>query len=131
MTQAANGNGQARGNGFLTPGGPIKDNHIFLQWLEQSRFILHTGGLELGIVAAEMDARLRKVHKGIIVGGLTSGYRARRVSKPISDAAEALIVASQYLITASNRFEAVYTPELEEVGYQNKTVPTFTFKGSH
>lgn len=127
MAQQTNGSGKARG--FLTPGGPIKDNHLFIEWLEQSRFILHTGALELGIVAAEMDARLRKVHRGLVVGGLTASYRAGRVSKPVSDAAEALVAASRYLITADNRFKAVYMPELEAVGYQ-PSASGFVFKGT-
>lgn len=125
MAQTENGEGKARG--FLTPATPLNDNHAFIEWLEQSRKVLHMGALELGICAAETDARLRKVSRGLVVGGLTAGYRARRVSQPISDAAEALVNASRYLITANNRFVAVYMPELEAVGYQPRP-GDFTFK---
>jgi hypothetical protein len=126
MTQSAGGSTPARG--FLTPGGPITDNVALIEWCEQSRKMLHAGALELGICAAEVDAKLRKVSKGLVIGGLTAGYRAGRVAKPISDAAEALVVASRYIITASNRFEAVYMPELEAAGYRGPAKPGFAFK---
>ncbi|GAA2566465.1 hypothetical protein GCM10010435_44630 [Winogradskya consettensis] len=106
----------------------MTDNIAFIDWCEQSRRVLHTGALELGICAAEVDARLRKVSRGLVVGGLTSGYRAGRVAKPIGQAAEALVVASRYIITASNRFEAVYMPELQAAGYQAAGTPGFAFK---
>lgn len=128
MAQTAGGSGQARG--FLTPGGPITDNIAFLEWCEQSRKILHGGALELGICAAEVDARLRKVSRGLMVGGMTSGYRSGRVAKPIASAAEALVVASRYIITASNRFEAGYAPELEAAGFHGRGNPGFTFRGN-
>lgn len=128
MTQSTNSPSPARG--FLTPGGPIADNVTLIEWCEQSRRVLHTGALELGICAAEVDAKLRKVSRGLVVGGLTAGYRAGRVAKPIAQAAEALVVASRYIITASNRFEAVYMPELEAAGYRGKSQPGFAFKGN-
>ncbi len=127
MSQTTNGSSAARG--FLTPGGPITDNVALIEWCEQSRRILHSGALELGICAAEVDAKLRKVSKGLMIGGLTSTYRARQVSKPISQAAEALVVASRYIITASNRFEAVYLPELEASGYRRPT-SSFGFRAA-
>jgi hypothetical protein len=116
--------------GFLTPGGPIADNVALIEWCEQSRKMLHTGALELGICAAEVDAKLRKVSKGLVVGGLTAGYRAGRVATPIGKASEALVVASRWIITASNRFEAVYMPELEAAGYRANRNPSFAFKAS-
>lgn len=127
MSQSTSGSSPARG--FLTPGGPITDNVALIEWCEQSRRILHSGSLELGICAAEVDAKLRKVSKGILVAGMTSSYRAGRVSKPISQAAEALVVASRYIITASNRFEAAYMPELQAAGYQNSK-PSFGFRAA-
>jgi hypothetical protein len=114
--------------GFLTPGGPITDNVAFIEWAENSRRLLHSGALELGICAAELDAKLRKVSRGLVVGGMTSGYRAGRVAKPVGQAAEALVVASRYIITASNRFQAVYMPELEAAGYRPRA-GGFEFKG--
>lgn len=124
MTQPPNGQS---GRGFLTPGGPIQDNVALIEWCEQSRRMLHAGALELGICAAEVDATLRKVSKGLMVGGLSSTYRAHRVSKPIAQAAESLVVASRYIITASNRFQAVYMPELEAAGYR-PAASSFSFK---
>lgn len=118
----------APNRGFLTPGGPLTDNIAFIEWAENSRRILHAGALELGICASELDAKLRKVSRGLVVGGMTAGYRASRVSKPVSQAAEALVVASRYLITASNRFQAVYLPELEQAGYRPRSAD-FKFKG--
>ncbi len=106
----------------------MTDNVAFLEWTENSRRILHTGALELGICAAELDAKLRKVSRGLVVGGLTSGYRASRVSNPVSQAAEAMVVASRYIITASNRFQAVYLPELEQAGYKPRA-SDFSFRG--
>ncbi len=128
MTDSTSSSAPARG--FLTPGGPIRDNVTLIEWCEQSRRVLHAGALELGICAAEIDAKLRKVSRGLVVGGLTAGYRAGRVAKPIGQAAEALVVASRYIITASNRFEAVYMPELEAAGYRSKANPGFAFKGN-
>lgn len=127
MADSTSGNPPARG--FLTPGGPIQDNVALIEWCEQSRKLLHSGALELGICAAEIDAKLRKVSRGLVVGGLTAGYRAGRVAKPIGQAAEALVVASRYIITASNRFQAVYMPELEAAGYRGRTNAGFAFKG--
>ncbi|AGL13897.1 hypothetical protein [Actinoplanes sp. N902-109] len=118
MTQSTNSSSAARG--FLTPAAPLTDNVALIEWFEGSRRVLHTGALELGIVAAEIDAKLRKVSRGLVVTGMTAGYRAGRVAKPIGQAAEALVVASRYIITASNRFEAVYMPELQAAGYQQK-----------
>jgi hypothetical protein len=119
---------QSSNRGFLTPGGPLTDNIAFIEWAENSRRILHSGALELGICAAELDAKLRKVSRGLVIGGLSSGYRAQRVSKPVGQAAEALVVASRYIITASNRFQAVYLPELEAAGYK-PAAGNFSFKG--
>ncbi len=112
----------------MTPGGPIKDNIDFINWCEESRKVTHAGALELGICAAEIDARLRKVSRGLVVTGMSARYRASKVSQPIANASEALIACSRYLITASNRFEAVFMPELEQAGYKGRSRPGFEFK---
>lgn len=114
-------------HGFLTPGVPLNDNVALLEWAEQSRRLLHMGSLELGITAAELDARLRKVNPTLVVAGLDARYRARQVTKPVAQAAEALTLASRYIITATNRFEAVFMPELEQAGYRAKPAE-FKFK---
>lgn len=128
MTQATNGNGQARGSGFPMPPGPLKDNILILEWLEKARLTARDGHLIIGACSAELDARLRTVHRGLVIGGMTAGYRARRVSSPVSNAAEALLTVQKYLVTAANRFEAVYMPELEAVGYAPKVNSGFVFK---
>ncbi|MDR7278957.1 hypothetical protein [Catenuloplanes atrovinosus] len=114
-------------HGFLTPNAPLTDNVALLEWAEQSRKLLHMGSLELGITAAELDAKLRKVNPHLLVAGLDARYRARQISKPVAQAAEALTVASRYIITATNRFEAVFMPELEQAGYKPRA-DEFTFK---
>lgn len=115
--------------GFLTPQAPINSNIELIEWFEQSRRVTHAGALELGIVAAEIDAQLRKVSRGLMVAGVSSRYRAHMVSKPIAQAGEALVVASRYIITARNKFEAVYMPELEAAGYKPPS-SAFKFKAA-
>lgn len=96
----------------------LTDNVALAHWFNETRRVLHAAALELGVTASELDARLRAVSGGIVVGGLTARARARQVAKPITYAADALVVASQYIVTASTRFEAVYLPELEAVGHR-------------
>lgn len=96
----------------------LTDNVALMEWFETARRVLHAAALELGITASELDARLRNVNRHAVIGGLTGRARARQVVKPIQHAGEALIVASQYLITGATRFEAVYLPELEAVGHR-------------
>lgn len=120
---------ESEGRGFLTPQAPIQSNIELIEWFEQGRRVLHMGALELGIVSAEIDAQLRKVSRGVLVAGVLARYRAHMVSKPIAQAGEALIVASRYIITARNKFEAVYMPELEAAGYR-PPASAFTFKAS-
>lgn len=96
----------------------LTDNVALSHWFNETRRVLHAAAVELGVTASELDARLRAVSSGIVVGGLTARARARQVAKPITHAAEALVVASQYIVTAAGRFEAVYMPELEAVGYK-------------
>lgn len=113
--------------GFLTPQAPLTSNIELFEWFEQSRQVLHAGSLELGIVAAELDAQLRKVSRGVLVAGVSARYRAHMVSKPIGQAGAALVAASRYIITSRNKFEAVFLPELEAAGY--KPAPSaFNFK---
>jgi len=118
---------EAERRGFLTPVAPINNNKALFEWFEQSRVLLHSGALELGIVSAEIDAQLRKVSRGIMVAGLSARYRAHMVSREIAHAGEALTVASRYIITASNKFEAAYMPELAAAGYRPRP-GTFEFK---
>lgn len=105
---------------FFTMADGLTDNVVLLEFVEQSRRTLHAGALELGITASEIEAKLRRHGRGITIGGLTAGHRARQVARPIQQASEALVIASQYIITAGNRFEAVYGHELEQVGYQGR-----------
>ncbi|WFE62884.1 MULTISPECIES: hypothetical protein [Micromonospora] len=106
----------------------LTDNHALIEWCESTRRILHAAALELGITASELDARLRRVGGGaVVVGGLTARARARQVAKPIQQASEALVIASQYVITANNRFVTAYMPELEQVGYRGTRRPDFKF----
>lgn len=112
---------------FFASADALTDNHALLEWCETSRRILHAGALELGICASELEARLRGVSRGP-VGGLSGRARARQVARPIQQASEALVIASRYVITANNRFQAVYMPELEQVGYCGRK-PEFKFKG--
>ncbi|GIF16531.1 hypothetical protein [Actinoplanes teichomyceticus] len=109
-------------SGFLgVDQGALQDNVTFLEWCEGARRVLHTGALELGIFASEADARFRKVSRGLVIANMSSVYRAHQVSKPIAQAAEALVAASRYIITASNRYQAVYLPELEAAGWRGNT----------
>lgn len=104
--------------GIFTGADALTDNVALAEWFESTRRVLHAASLELGITASELDARLRAVSRGLPVGGLTGRARARQVTKPIANAAESLVVASQYIVTAAGRFEAVYMPELETVGHK-------------
>lgn len=113
---------------FTLPTGQL-DNVILMEWLEASRRAMHGGALELGISASELEAKLRRVSSGLVVAGMSSRYRAAQVARPIQKASEALVVASRYIITASNRFEAVFTPELEAAGYR-PAPGTFKFKAN-
>lgn len=106
----------------------LTDNVALTEWLEAGRRIMHAGALELGISASEVEARLRRVSGGLMVAGLSSRHRAHMVARPIQLAAESLVVASRYLITANNRFMAAYTPELEQAGYRHRR-PGFEFRG--
>lgn len=98
----------------------LTDNVALAEWFNSARRTLHAAALELGVTASELDARLRAVSRGLTVGGMTGRARARQVTRPITHASEALVVASQYIVTASARFEAVYLPELEAVGHKPK-----------
>lgn len=113
---------------FFTAADGITDNIVLLEWCEQSRRVLHAGALELGICASELEARLRNASRGP-VGGLSARARSRQVAKPIQQASEALVIASRYIITASTRFQAVFMPELEQVGHRPRR-DQFRFKAS-
>lgn len=93
---------------------------ILLEWMEYSRHFLYAAGVLLGADAAAIDAKLRKPGRVPIVGGMLDNQRARAVSKPVADAGGACLVACQYLQQAANKFESVYIPELEAIGYQPK-----------
>ncbi|MEU1756982.1 hypothetical protein ABZ436_30610 [Micromonospora matsumotoense] len=110
--------GMPQERGIFTGADALTDNVALVEWFNSTRRILHAAALELGVTASELDARLRVVGGGIMVGGLTGRARARQVARPITHASEALVTASQYIVTASTRFEAVYLPELEAVGYK-------------
>ncbi|MEV6297871.1 hypothetical protein AB0M02_00525 [Actinoplanes sp. NPDC051861] len=101
--------------------GALQDNVTFLEWCEGARKVLHVGALELGIFASEADARFRRVSRGLVIAHMSSVYRAHQVSNPIAQAGEALVAASRYIITASNRYQAVYLPELEAAGWKGHT----------
>ncbi len=109
---------QPRSSFLGVDGGALADNVTYLEWCEQTRKVLHVGALELGIFAAEADARFRKVSRGLVIANMSSVYRAHQVAKPIAQAAEALVAASRYIITSSNRYQAVYLPELEAAGWK-------------
>lgn len=108
---------QAKGRSFFAGADALTDNVALLEWCENSRRILHAGALELGICASELDARLRAI-KGGPMGGLSGRARARQVARPIQQASESLVIACQYVVTASSRFQAVYMPELEAAGHR-------------
>lgn len=113
---------------FFTGADAITDNHAFFEWAENARRVLHAAALELGITASELEAKLRRVNNGIVlVPGISAVARARQVARPIGNAAESLLIASKYIITATNRFEAAFLPELEAAGYR-RNPQTFTFK---
>lgn len=97
--------------------GALKDNITFLEWCEDTRNILHVSGIALGAFSSAADATFRKVSRGLVIASMTSSYRARQVANPIAKAAEALISAERYIITSANRYEAVFTPELEAAGW--------------
>jgi len=106
----------------------ISDNLSFMEFVEEGRRVLHAGALELGITASELQAKLRRANRGITVGGMTARYRAAYVTRPIGQAAEALVIASKYIITSGNRFEAVYGYELEHAGAKRRESRGFEFK---
>ncbi|MBB4958972.1 hypothetical protein [Micromonospora polyrhachis] len=119
---------QPASKSFFVGADALTDNLALIEWCENSRRILHAGALELGICASELDAKLRTVSGGLSVGGLSGRRRANQVSRPIGQASEALVVASQYIITASNRFVAAFDPELSAAGYRGARKPDFKFK---
>lgn len=112
---------------FFSNADALVDNISLLEWCEKSRQILHAGALELGICASELDARLRNVSGGGVIGGMSGRARARQVAKPIQQASESLVIASRYVVTAATRFQAVYLPELESVGHKPRR-DQFRFK---
>lgn len=119
---------KSRRSPFILADG-ISDNIQLLEFTEEARRVLHAGALELGITASELQARLRRANRGVTVGGLTARYRAAHVTKPIGQASEALVVASQYIITARNRFEATYGYELDQAGgNRRRGQREFTFR---
>lgn len=113
---------------FFSGADALTDNHALVEWCENTRRILHAAALELGITASELDARLRRVSGTVVVGGLSARARARQVAKPIQQASESLVIASQYIITANNKFLAAFLPELEQAGYAGSRKPDFKFK---
>lgn len=115
------------GRTFFSGADALTDNHALVEWCENTRRILHAAALELGITASELDARLRRVSGSVVVGGLSARARARQVARPIQQASEALVVASQYIITANNRFLSAFLPELEQAGYRHAK-PEFKFR---
>lgn len=120
---------RAHARNFFAGADAIVDNHTFFEWAEGSRRILHAAALELGIVASELDAKLRTVNNGVVLlPGLTARARARQVAKPVQQAGNALLVASQYIITSTNRFEAAFMPELESAG-SRRPHSSFVIKG--
>ncbi|TDB87202.1 hypothetical protein E1091_15920 [Micromonospora fluostatini] len=108
---------QPGGNRYFVSADAITDNVALLEWCENTRRVIHAGALELGIVASEIDARLRAVNPGL-VGGMSGRARARQVARPIQQASESLVIASRYIVTAATRFQAVYLPELEAAGHK-------------
>lgn len=108
----------------------IRSNVELLEYCETVRRLVHQGAVELGVSAAEVEARLRNVSGGVIIGGLTSRHRARQVAKPIELAGQSLTIASQYMVTAANRFQAAYMPELEAVGAASRNRRDFEFRAA-
>lgn len=127
---ATNGNRPKSGRNVFTLSDGLTDNIALIEWVEQSRRVLHAGALELGITASELEAKLRRASRGLVVGGLSARYRAHMVTKPVQQASEALVIASQYIVTAGNRFEAAFGYELEQAGYKGRGHGAdFKFKG--
>lgn len=124
----ASTNDRPKNRSPFTMSDALTDNLALIEWCEQSRRVLHAGALELGISASELEAKLRRVSGGVLIAGMSARYRAHQVSKPIQQAAEALVVASRYIITANNRFQAAYSPELEAAGYKASGNGGFKFK---
>lgn len=128
MSSTNNYHGGTTGRTFFSGADALTDNHALVEWAENTRRILHAAALELGITASELEARLRRVGGGnVVVGGMSARLRARQVTRPLQQASESLVIASQYVITANNRFLAAFLPELEQAGYRN-TKPDFNFK---
>lgn len=119
---------QSGRTGFAMADG-ITDNIELMEWVERSRRLLHAGALELGITASELEAKLRRASKGLVIAGMSARYRAHQVAKPVQQASEALVIASQFIITAGNRFEAAYGYELERVGAKGRRRSDFQFRG--
>lgn len=118
-----------RNNVFGAPE-EIRDNVTLLEYCETVRRLMHRGAVELGVTAAEIDARLRNVSPDAVVGGLSGRRRAKQVARPIDLASESLTVACQYMVTAANRFQAAYMPELEAAGAVRKRQNDFRFRAS-
>lgn len=130
MAASNNGNRPKSGRSFFAMSDGLTDNIALIEWVEQSRRVLHAGALELGITASELEAKLRRASRGLVVGGLSARYRAHMVTKPVQQASEALVIASQYIVTAGNRFEAAFGYELEQAGYKGRSRNgEFKFKG--
>ncbi|WP_432050330.1 hypothetical protein [Verrucosispora sp. NA02020] len=121
-----NSNQSQHARNFFAGADSLTDNVALLEWCETSRRILHAGALELGIVASELDARLRAIRSGPM-GGMSGRARARQVARPIQQASEALVIGGRYIVTAATRFQAVYMPELEQAGHRPKR-SDFKFK---
>lgn len=129
MATSSSDRPQTGRTGFAMADG-ITDNIELIEWVERSRRLLHAGALELGITASELEAKLRRASRGLVVAGMSARYRAHQVAKPVQQASESLVIASQYIITAGNRFEAAFGFELEQVGAKGRRAGgEFRFKG--
>lgn len=102
---------------FLPPDN-LDDNIKYMEWLNQCIRVLQTGAVCIHVGAASANAALRKVNRHLLIGGLTSTYRANMATKPVDNAAEACVVGVKYLYTAKTKFEAAFMPELEAAGYR-------------
>ncbi|GLW95434.1 plasmid transfer protein TraA [Actinokineospora globicatena] len=93
-----------------------------------ARSILKPLGMELAVAGAELQAALRFVPS--IDGGLAKSImRAKLVSRHMTNAADAVLLAQTSMIKTYMSFRKHYGPELHRAGHKDPKRPRFDFAG--
>lgn len=110
------------GDLFTLVEGALEGSSSYMAFIEQARKILFAQATTLGVLAGEAEARFLTVNSGLLLPpGISARVRAKMIAKPLEGASDALTVASKYILTSGNRFQAGFAAELEAAGSKRKT----------